>query len=143
MATRIRRREFLVGSLAALASPGCLSPRMLGSLTQIVDRPLPFDQQPRIACIGLGGRGWVDAQRIAAAGGRVTALCDVDITPPTWVFLMNDVIEQFPEARFHRDYREMLEAEQPDIVSIATPATVHAEMVVAAAAAGAKSIWCE
>lgn len=41
------------------------------------------------------------------------------------------------------DYREMLEVERPDIVSIATPATVHAEMVVAAAEAGARAIWCE
>ena len=144
MATRIRRREFLVGSLAALASPGCLSPRMLGSLTQIVDRPLPFDQQPRIACIGLGGRGWVDAQRIAAAGGRVTALCDVDITPPTWVFLMNDVIEQFPEARFHRDYREMLanHADDFDAVVISTPDHHHCHAAALAMRAG-KHVYCQ
>ena len=41
------------------------------------------------------------------------------------------------------DYREMLVKECPDIVSIATPATVHAKMVIAAAEAGAKAIWCE
>jgi predicted dehydrogenase len=41
------------------------------------------------------------------------------------------------------DYRQMLEKEQPDLVSIATPATVHAEMVIAAAEAGVKAIWCE
>lgn len=41
------------------------------------------------------------------------------------------------------DYREMLTEIQPDIVSIATPAVVHAEMVGAAVEAGVKAIWCE
>ena len=43
----------------------------------------------------------------------------------------------------YADYREMLQAEQPDLVSVATPATVHAEVVSAAAEAGVKGIWCE
>ena len=53
---------------------------------------------------------------------------------------------RFREARnkpVYADYRDMLTQEQPDIVSIATPATVHAEMVIAAAEAGVKAIWCE
>jgi len=53
---------------------------------------------------------------------------------------------RFREARnkpVYADYCEMLAKEQLDIVSIATPATVHAEMVVAAAEAGVKAIWCE
>ena len=54
--------------------------------------------------------------------------------------------DRFREARkkpVYSHYQEMLEKEQPDIVSIATPATMHAEMVMAAAEAGAKAIWCE
>ncbi|MCZ6636248.1 MAG: Gfo/Idh/MocA family oxidoreductase, partial [bacterium] len=54
--------------------------------------------------------------------------------------------ERFRSARqlpVYSDYREMLEKERPDVVSIATPATVHAEMVIAAAEAGAKAVWCE
>lgn len=53
---------------------------------------------------------------------------------------------RFREARnkpVYADYREMLAQELPDIVSIATPATVHAEMVIAAAEVGVKAIWCE
>lgn len=141
MAAGIRRRDFLAGSLAALAAPGCLSPAMLG---MSVERPLPFDQQPRIACIGIGGRGWVDAQRIAAAGGRVVALCDVDVTPPTWVFLMNDVMKQFPDATFHRDYREMLanHADDFDAVVVSTPDHHHCHAALLAMRAG-KHVYCQ
>ena len=53
----------------------------------------------------------------------------------------------FREARggkpVYSDYRQMLEQEQLDIVSIATPATCHAEMVIAVAQAGVKGIYCE
>ena len=41
------------------------------------------------------------------------------------------------------DYREMLEEEKPDIVSIATPATSHAEITIEAAKLGVKGIYCE
>jgi UDP-N-acetyl-2-amino-2-deoxyglucuronate dehydrogenase len=41
------------------------------------------------------------------------------------------------------DYQKMLQQECPNIVSIATPATCHAEMVIAAAEAGVKGIYCE
>lgn len=43
----------------------------------------------------------------------------------------------------YADYREMLEKEDLDIVSIATPATCHAQMVIDAAQARVKAIYCE
>ena len=43
----------------------------------------------------------------------------------------------------YSDYREMLEKEKPDIVSIATPATSHAEITIEAAKSGVKGIYCE
>ena len=53
----------------------------------------------------------------------------------------------FREKRFgkpvYSDYREMLEEEKPDIVSIATPATSHAEITIEVAKFGAKGIYCE
>jgi predicted dehydrogenase len=45
--------------------------------------------------------------------------------------------------RGYTDYREMIEREQPDIVSIATPGTHHCEAVLFAAEHGAKAIYCE
>jgi predicted dehydrogenase len=47
------------------------------------------------------------------------------------------------QERMYADYRELLERERPDIVSICTWPPLHAEMVEAAAAAGARGILCE
>ena len=43
----------------------------------------------------------------------------------------------------YTDYREMIEKEKPDIVSIATRPATHAEMTVFAAENGVKGIYCE
>jgi len=43
----------------------------------------------------------------------------------------------------YTDYREMIEKEQPDIVSIATRPGPHAEMTIFAAEHGVKGIYCE
>ena len=45
--------------------------------------------------------------------------------------------------RIYADYHEMLAQEQLDIVSISTWPHLHAEMVLAAAAAGVKAVHCE
>ncbi len=45
--------------------------------------------------------------------------------------------------RLYADYRDMLQAESLDIVSVATHANLHAEMTVAAAEAGAQAVLCE
>ena len=119
MTRPLTRRQFVAGSTAsvALSATGCIT------LWNLQERPLPPDEQPRVACIGVGRQGWMDAQRIAAAGARITALCDVDRTPPKWVFAMKDVAKLFPDARFFRDYRSMLRdhAEQLDAVVVSTP----------------------
>jgi len=46
-------------------------------------------------------------------------------------------------ARVYADWREMLDRESPDIVSIATYAPQHAEMTVACAQRGVRAIYCE
>jgi len=43
----------------------------------------------------------------------------------------------------YTDYREMIQKEQPDIVSIATRPATHAEMTIFAAENGVKGIYCE
>ncbi len=45
--------------------------------------------------------------------------------------------------RAYGDYRQMIETEKPDIVSIATPCTAHAEIAIFAAEHGARGIYCE
>ena len=43
----------------------------------------------------------------------------------------------------YADYREMIDKEAPDIVSITTPGTSHAEIAIYAATHGVKAIYCE
>ena len=49
----------------------------------------------------------------------------------------------WPDASLYTDYREMLDKEKPDLVSVATSDHVHADMTVAAAESGARAILCE
>ncbi len=51
--------------------------------------------------------------------------------------------QRYGVARAYEDYREMIERERPDIVSITTPATHHCEAVLFAAEHGARAIYCE
>lgn len=51
--------------------------------------------------------------------------------------------ERYGVPRGYRDYREMIEAERPDIVSVTTPGTTHAEITIFAAEHGARGIYCE
>ena len=72
---------------------------------------------------------------------RLTAVCDLreealDSFRENW----NDV---WPEMRYYVDYREMFEAENPELVSVATSDHLHADIVVAAAERGTPAILCE
>ena len=75
----------------------------------------------------------------ATPGVELVAIADLDA----------DRLERFgarwdiPAERRYADYRQMIEREKPDIVSVTTPATRHAEIVVFAAEHGAPGIWCE
>lgn len=126
------RRGFLkttaAGSAAVVAAP---------ALAQTDSKKL------RLACIGVGGsRGRYN--RGGAIGGgaakfaQMVAVCDVD-----------DVhAKEFSEkhtggkATTYRDYREMLEKEKPDVVTIGTPDHWHVPIAIAALRAGA-DVYCE
>jgi predicted dehydrogenase len=51
--------------------------------------------------------------------------------------------QEYPDVTMYVDYREMLEKEELDLVSVCTWPPFHEEMVVAAAEAGVKGIVCE
>lgn len=126
MTSRITRRTFLKqsGGLAGLAA---------------VSRPAAVSRTPRLAAIGVGGRGkWVLAA--VSAGGRsdIIALCDVD------AHNLGEAARAHPDARCYADWREMLEKEKDrvDCVCIATPDHSHAPAAIAAMRAG-KHVFCE
>ncbi len=51
--------------------------------------------------------------------------------------------ERYGVDRCYADYREMIDKERPDIVSVTTPANLHAEVTVYAAEHGVKGVYCE
>ena len=92
-----------------------------------------------IGCRGIGNRHAQGAERLENA--EVVAGCD--LVPEQ----RDEFAAQFkatnPGLEMYDDYREMLEKAQLDIVTVATGDNRHADLVVAAAEAGAKGIFCE
>lgn len=54
-----------------------------------------------------------------------------------------DFVRRWGDCAAYRDYRELLERERPDLVSVCTHAPLHAQITIDAARAGAKGILCE
>ncbi len=122
------RREFLKGSAAAAAL--AIVPRsVLGGQGYTA----PGDQLTR-AVIGVGSMG---RAHLGYTGARLLAVCDVDENH------LNTALEMAgPGVKGYRDFREVLERTDIDIVHIPTPPHWHALISIAAAEAG-KDIWCE
>lgn len=110
-----------------------------------------------IGLTGIGARRPTEPQGVPLYGGvprshaaayhqhpqtEVVGVCDirsqaVDDFKREW----SDV---WPAVRGYTDYKEMLAAEQPDLVSVVTPDHLHAEITVTAAAhPGVRAILCE
>ncbi len=82
-----------------------------------------------IAAIGAGGKGYSDIINAWNNGANnVVALCDVDAVRA------KAAIEKFPDARFYKDFRRMLEdlRDTIDAVTISTPDHTHAVAAMAA-----------
>jgi len=104
----------------------------------------------KTAVIGCGriGCGFVDdplrgslsthaGAYAAAKRARLVALCDLDISAASECAGGSDV-------HVYTDYREMLERERPDIVSVCTPPETHERIVCdVARAPGVGAIFCE
>ncbi len=129
--TAVTRRTLLEWSAAAggLWLAGCASMR----------RARPVAGRLRHACIGVGGMGKADQQRIASHPEvDVVALCDVDAA------FLEEASEKAPEARLYRDWRELLtqEADEIDSVSVTTPDHMHASIAMEALRSG-KHVYCQ
>ena len=96
----------------------------------------------RVAVIGCGGIGKKHAQGVAGLNNaEVVAGCDV--LQETVNAFREKYAGQWSNISLYTDYKQMLEREQPDVVTIATPDNRHADLVVDSANAGAKGIFCE
>ncbi len=77
------------------------------------------------------------AGMLASKAVDLVAICDVDEKR------LNDAGEKFGVARRYRDMREMIRAEQPELVDIVTPPTIRTSIIEPAIEAGAPAILIE
>ena len=123
------RRDFLKTSLTGLAAFTIVPRHVLGGPGYTA----PSDELTR-AIIGVGGMG---KGHIRYTDGRLLAVCDVDSNH------LNEAMGIAGKGvKGYRDYREVLQRSDIDIVHIATPPHWHGLISAEAARAG-KDIWCE
>src|SRR5215218_10081408 len=82
-----------------------------------------------IAGIGVGGKGTSDLAEFAKSPKvNIVALCDVDDRQAV------KSRESFPNAKYYKDFREMLDKEKKNIdaCSVSTPDNTHAVAALAA-----------
>ncbi|MBW1791270.1 MAG: Gfo/Idh/MocA family oxidoreductase [Deltaproteobacteria bacterium] len=127
--TSITRRDFTRKAVAAAATISFLPRHVLGG----VGFTAPSDQLTR-AVIGVGGMG---LGHLDYKGARTLAVCDVDEK-----HLKRALKKAGNGVKGYKDFREVLERSDIDIVHIPTPPHWHALIAIAAAEAG-KDIWCE
>ena len=94
----ITRRQFLYYSAlaaGATALAGCTTPR---------PRRISANEKLNIGVVGTGGKGASDTD--CCAGENIVALCDVDEKAPP------SRRTKYPNAKFYKDFRKMLEQEK-------------------------------
>jgi predicted dehydrogenase len=122
------RRQFIRQS-AALAAFTIVPRHVLGN------GPTPPSEKLNIACVGVGGKGFSDAESVASQ--NIVAICDVDDQCAARAF------SRFPDAKRYRDWRTMLDKEPLiDAVMVATPDHCHALISLAALKRG-KHVYCQ
>ncbi len=72
---------------------------------------------------------------------ELAAVCDID--PEALERFKDAWSERWPETRLYSDYREMLEGEDLDILTVATSDHRHSQIVIDGAESGMKAIFCE
>jgi len=108
----------------------------------------------RVAMVGCGRMaGFIDreVEHYPAIKLPYSHAAAFDLCPETEIVACcarhQESVDRFREKwnvpKGYLDWKEMIEAEQPDIVSITTHADVHAPITVFAAEHGAKGVYCE
>ena len=118
----ISRRKFMGGFAATAATITIVPSHVLGG----PGKKAPSDKL-NIACIGIGGKGFSDSE--AMKEENVVALCDVDEARAAEKHgdAKKSAFDNFPKARFYKDFRRMLEKEKNiDAVTVSTPDHTHA-----------------
>lgn len=122
------RRRFLKTSAVALAGITIVPRHVLGK------GHIPPSDQLTKAIVGVGGMG---RGHIPYAGTKVVAICDVDSRHIDIAMRSLD-----KGVKTFKDYRELIQLPEVDIVHVATPPHWHGIIAADAARAG-KDVWCE
>jgi len=123
------RRDFVKKVLIATAGITIIPRYVMGGANFIA----PSDQLTK-AVIGVGAMG---QGHLTYEGTRLLAICDADAG-----HLSSTLEKVGSEVKGYRDFREVLQRTDIDIIHIATPPHWHGTMSVMAAEAG-KDVWCE
>ena len=123
----IRQATLLAGS-AALA--GCSAPYVSRR------RVLGANDRLNVACVAVGGKGWVDMNGVDSE--NLVGLCDVDAKN------LAKAGEKFPGARRFADFREMFDqlGSGIDAVTVSTPDHMHFPPALRAIKEG-KHVFCQ
>ncbi|MCA9263926.1 MAG: Gfo/Idh/MocA family oxidoreductase [Planctomycetales bacterium] len=97
------------------------------------------NDRPTVGCIGLGGMGSGDA-RDHNRFGDIVAVCDVDARHAERA--KNDKNIGKGKADVYKDYRQVLDRDDIDIVSVVTPDHWHVKIAIEALEAG-KHVFCQ
>lgn len=132
----MNRRHFLkAAGLAATAStlPSWFRDELLAQST--VPAPTMKNDRLGIALVGCGGRGTSVAREMVYYGDMV-ALCDVDEAQ------IAKAKQHFPNARGYKDFREVMEQKDVDVIICGTVDHWHTLVSLAALRSG-KDVYCE
>jgi predicted dehydrogenase len=123
------RRDFVKKSMLAATGISIIPRHVMGGVNFLA----PSDTLTK-AVIGVGGMG---QYHLDYEGTKLVAICDTDAN-----HLASTLQKVGQFVKGHRDFREVLERKDVDIVHIATPPHWHGLMSIMAAQAG-KDVWCE
>lgn len=129
MPKRLHRRQFLHTAAAGLTGLG------VGALAAQEPKAGANDKL-HVGVIGVAGQGAYNLGGVAGAGANIVALCDVDEKRA------GKAREQFPQAKFYTDFRQLLDQKGIDAVVVATPDHTHAVATMMALKAGLH-VYCE
>lgn len=126
------RRAFLKGALVAGAA-SAIAPRLL------LGAPTP--DKVKIACCGIGNRGWDNLRALQATGhANIVAFCDTEMGAAHTLA----ALKLFPAVPRFRDFRQMFDQMGRDIeaVCVSTPDFSHFPIAMLAMSLG-KHVYCE
>ncbi len=123
------RRDFVKKSILAATGISIIPRHVMGGPNFLA----PSDTLTK-AVIGVGGMG---QYHLNYEGTKLVAICDADAN-----HLASTLQKVGQFVKGHRDFREVLDRKDVDIVHIATPPHWHGLMSIMAAQAG-KDVWCE